>query len=174
MDSPTAFASCAVPNADESNHSATGTLHLHNSAAFFLYVTLCHPILPRNCPPLLQVDLGLHRTHFTGPTEPTIPSGNSIESAVLIKYTVVTNGDRQRDRRQNDHGNRPLSTGPICYSTEMRLINNECHWQFRTLSIHKRAPWWSTADKLKFFIDISVSVATTGHVTVYVVSCGCI
>ena len=31
MDSPAVCASCAMPTADESNHSAAGTLHPHNT-----------------------------------------------------------------------------------------------------------------------------------------------
>jgi len=47
MDSPTSCAiSCAIPIADESNHSATGTLHPHRSATCVLYVTL----LTLRCP----------------------------------------------------------------------------------------------------------------------------
>jgi len=38
LDSPT---SCAIPTADESNHSAKGMLHLHGNATCTLYVTLC-------------------------------------------------------------------------------------------------------------------------------------
>jgi len=38
MDSATASAtSCAMPTADESSHSATGTLHPHHNARFNLY-----------------------------------------------------------------------------------------------------------------------------------------
>jgi len=32
--------SCAIPTADESNHSATGMLHQHGNAMCVLYVTL--------------------------------------------------------------------------------------------------------------------------------------
>jgi len=33
-------ASCAIPTADESSHSAAGMLHLHGNATFVLYATL--------------------------------------------------------------------------------------------------------------------------------------
>jgi len=46
MDSPAACASCAMPTADESNHSAADMLHLHRSATISLHVTLHCPILP--------------------------------------------------------------------------------------------------------------------------------
>jgi len=53
VDSSAACAtSCAMPTTDKSNHSATGKLHPHHSATFFLYVTLCSPVPPpseKNC-----------------------------------------------------------------------------------------------------------------------------
>jgi len=52
LDSPASCAaSCAIPTADESNHSAT--LHLHGNATCILYVNCasCHILSPKsNCP----------------------------------------------------------------------------------------------------------------------------
>jgi len=51
MDSSAVCAtSCAMPTADEDNHSAAGMLHPHCSAAFSRYVTLHHLMSPQNCP----------------------------------------------------------------------------------------------------------------------------
>jgi len=60
MDSPTVCASCAVPTAYESNHSAMGTLHPHHSATFSLYITLCCPIPQKTFAPT-GWDLHPHR-----------------------------------------------------------------------------------------------------------------
>jgi len=47
MDLPTFCAtSCAIPTADESNHSATGTVYPHRIATCVLYVRLRCPIPP--------------------------------------------------------------------------------------------------------------------------------
>jgi len=54
IDLPASYAtSCAKSTANDSNHSAVGTLHPHCSASFSLYITLCGPIRPssKNAPP---------------------------------------------------------------------------------------------------------------------------
>jgi len=55
--------SCAMPTADESNHSAAGTLHPHRSATFFRYVVLCDPIHPptKIAPPFRGSHIHCHR-----------------------------------------------------------------------------------------------------------------
>ena len=65
MDSPISCATnCVMPTADESNHSAAGTLHPHQSAACFLYVILRCPILLKNC------SFPLGAMHPTGKNHP--------------------------------------------------------------------------------------------------------
>jgi len=54
MDSSAACASCPMATADESNHSAAGTLYIHtvphHGATFSLYVSLCAvQFPPKNC-----------------------------------------------------------------------------------------------------------------------------
>jgi len=53
MDSPASCATnCAVPSAEESNHSSVGTLHPHRSATCVLYARLTLSCLPLTSPVL--------------------------------------------------------------------------------------------------------------------------
>jgi len=59
--------SCAMLTADESNHSAVGTLHLHHSATCILYVILRSPISPsqkKKCAPSLTGDINFRSSHW--------------------------------------------------------------------------------------------------------------
>ena len=66
MHSPASCAACcAIPIADESSHSAAGTLHPHRSATRVLYVTLCCPILPsKKIAPSLTGDINPQSSHW--------------------------------------------------------------------------------------------------------------
>jgi len=56
--------SSAIPTADESNHSAMGTLHPHGNATCILYVTLRCAIPPPKFAPSLTGDINPQSSHW--------------------------------------------------------------------------------------------------------------
>jgi len=92
MDSP---AACAMPTADESNHSAAGTLHQHIDVRNFTQLHRKVPIdwlqwdapyLPQNCPSPLKISIPSN-TPISRLTPRITPNSIEIQLAVFPQFT---------------------------------------------------------------------------------------
>ena len=75
------YTSCAIPTADESNHSAAGTLHPHCNAACSLYTSHCAINPPQKRLPL---PIGGYPPHLTKSTSRPTTSNGIIGALFLL------------------------------------------------------------------------------------------
>jgi len=69
MDSPAAYYSCAVLTAEESNHSAAGTLYPHRSVTVLCYIALSDSLVLRKYALPVGISPPLLKMSSTGPLE---------------------------------------------------------------------------------------------------------
>ena len=124
-----------------SPHSTTPP-HAASMECFFCTACITlSPCIALRCPishqnsPLILRELEPHLLHsyLDQLTQSTAPNGISIKSAVLLQYTLVTNGPTDRETDRTSNGTRSLA---LYVRRDLKLFSITDRWRY-----HAHARW---------------------------------